>query len=306
VSEHLVIYADPFEMTAHEVNQSIYRDAPDEQFLESVKSLGILEPILGMRPVGGEHGIIVLSGHRRMNAARMLGIEKVPVILHDVDSDDEAVRILILSNRQRDKTNEQMAREYTLLKEVEERLAGLRMTSGGESEDETGKAKVIAAKSIGMDYRTAEKALLVVEAMDEAEEVGDTAKLEDLRSKLNRSIAKGHKAVVRDRAGVVDGLKNPVPKEMEDVFNAARSFRGMIYKVGEVKASVRVLSEASGGELLPLREIEADCNNVSQALAAAAPWAVCPICKGGECNDCDHLGWMHKDQYEALPEGLRK
>jgi len=153
VSEHEVIYADPFEMTAHEVNQSIYRDAPDEQFLESVKSLGILEPILGMRPVGGEHGIIVLSGHRRMNAARMLGIEKVPVILHDVDSEDEAVRILILSNRQRDKTNEQMAREYTLLKEVEERLADSRMLSGDESEDETGKAKVIAAKSIGMDYR---------------------------------------------------------------------------------------------------------------------------------------------------------
>lgn len=303
---HKVVEVDPFKLTAHEFNQKIYRDAPDEEFLESVKSLGILEPILAYEDDGDA---VVLSGHRRMNAARMLKMESVPVIMQDEDlvgNDDDAIRVLILSNRQRDKTNEQRAREYAMLLSVEQRLAEDRQQTGRKTEGKKGKAQNIAAQAVGMDYRTAEKAQVVVEAIDEAEEQGDEVKAAELRGKLNRSVSKGHKAVQRERRGTVDGLENPVPDNLKQAFEVARGMKGLIYKAGEIKASVRVISEMEGGELIPLRAIEADCSNVSNALIAAQPHAVCPVCKGNGCDMCDQLGWMHNDQYKALPEGLRK
>ena len=316
MTKHEVIYMDPHDLMPHEVNQSIYRDAPDDEFIESIRRLGILEPILAMQPadsIDSDGGVsvrpaVVLSGHRRMNAARALDIDEVPVIIQPdelVQTDDDAIRLLILSNRQRDKTNEQRAREFAILKEVEERLAKERKGGRGQKEEEGGRASDIAAEAVGMSGRTADRAVTVVEAIDEAESSGDQGRAADLRRMLNRSVNKGHKAVERERAPVVDGNEVAVPDNLIDTFKASRGIRGLIYKVGEIKATVRVMSEEEGGELLPLRAIEADCTNVSNALIAGRPHAVCPICKGKGCDGCDHLGWMHRDQYNSLPEGLR-
>jgi ParB-like chromosome segregation protein Spo0J len=313
---HEVIYMNPFELVPHEVNQSIYRDAPDDEFIESIKRLGVLEPILAMQPLatldsdGGTsvRPTVVLSGHRRMNAARALELDEVPVIIQPeemVETDDDAIRLLILSNRQRDKTNEQRAREFAVLKEVEERLAKERMRRGEPASGKSGRASDLAAEAVGMSGRTADRAVSVVEAIDEAEASGDEGRVDNLRRKLNHSVNKGHKAVERERAPVVDGNEVRVPENLIDTFKTSRGIRGLIYKIGEIKASARVISEDEGGELLPLRAIEADCTNVSNALIAARPHAVCPICRGNGCNECDQLGWMHRDQYNALPEGLR-
>lgn len=313
---HEVIHMDPFDLTPHEVNESIYRDAPDEEFIESIKRLGILEPILVMRPPTGnvqdlmnDSPTIVLSGHRRMNAARALEMDTVPVIIQPselVGTDDEAIRLLILSNRQRDKTNEQRAREYTILKDVESRLAKERQDDGVTATGKSGKSSDIAAQAVGMSGVTADRAVAVVEAIDEAEDRGDEARASDLRRKLNRSVNKGHKAVEREKAPVMDGNEVAVPDNLVETFKTSRGIRGLIYKIGEIKANTRVISEEEGGELLPLRAIEADCSNVSNAFIAARPHAICPICKGKGCAECDHLGWMHRDQYNALPEGLKK
>ena len=309
---HKVIYMNPFDLEPHEVNEDIYRDAPDEEFIESIKRLGVLEPILAKEELtDGAPEIVVLSGQRRMNAARALEMDEVPVIIQPdelVGTDDEAIRLLILSNRQRNKTNEQRAREFDVLKEVESRLAEDRGKGGrGQAEEgKTGTARDIAAQAVGMSGMTAERASVVVKAIDEAEAGGDEAKAADLRRMLNRSVSKGHKAVEREKAPVVDGNEIPVPENLIDTFKTSKGIRGLIYKIGEIKASARVISEEEGGELLPLRAGEADCSNVSNALIAARPHAVCPVCKGKGCDMCDQLGWMHRDQYNALPEGLRK
>lgn len=309
---HKVIYMNPFDLEPHEVNEDIYRDAPDEEFIESIKRLGVLEPILAKEELtDGAPLTVVLSGHRRMNAARALEMDEVPVIIQPdelVGTDDEAIRLLILSNRQRNKTNEQRAREFDVLKEVESRLAEDRGKGGrGQAEEgKTGTARDIAAQAVGMSGMTAERASVVVKAIDEAEAGGDEAKAADLRRMLNRSVSKGHKAVEREKAPVVDGNEIPVPENLIDTIKTSKGIRGLIYKIGEIKASARVISEEEGGELLPLRAVEADCSNVSNALIAARPHAVCPVCKGKGCDMCDQLGWMHRDQYNALPEGLRK
>jgi hypothetical protein len=70
----------------------------------SVRELGVLNPLL-VTPEG-----LVISGHRRLDAARQARLGTVPVVVF-TGSDLAALRVLVESNRNRQKSNEQMARE---------------------------------------------------------------------------------------------------------------------------------------------------------------------------------------------------
>jgi hypothetical protein len=80
----------------------------DAHLLLSIKSQGILEPLV----LSADH--VLLSGHRRLAAARYLGLTVVPVRIHDVVFEalpkDERLKTLAAFNKQRDKTfNERTA-----------------------------------------------------------------------------------------------------------------------------------------------------------------------------------------------------
>ena len=70
------------------------------ELVESVRSKGILEPILVRSNPHGEPRWRIISGERRYRAARQAGLESVPVIEMSVD-DDEAVEIGLIENLQR-------------------------------------------------------------------------------------------------------------------------------------------------------------------------------------------------------------
>ena len=76
------------------------RDDDDlEKLKESIKMYGILTPLL-VRPIkDGTYEII--SGHRRQFAAKMAGLETLPVIVRDMD-DDAATILMVDSNLQRE------------------------------------------------------------------------------------------------------------------------------------------------------------------------------------------------------------
>lgn len=302
MDSHDVSYVSPWELKPHELNFQIYQDAPDDEFLESVKSLGILEPLVALPDN------TILSGHRRMVAGRLLEMEAVPVMYYTKEvGEDEAIRILILANRQRDKTNEQKAREYRVLKGVESRMAKSRMKSGESVKDEEpkGRARDIAAKAVGFDWRTAEAAVTVVEEIDAALEEGDEERADQLRHKLNRSVRRAQRQVVKEKADVVDSNDTAVPENLIDSFKNASLQKSVITKMGYISGEIEELCGAPGGEVLPRVQLLADCTNVQQGLVAGKPHALCPICKGKGCNECDQLGWMHTDQWTALPQGLR-
>ena len=67
--------------------------------VESIRVNGILSPVL-IRPIGNDVYEMV-SGHRRMHAASLLGLEYVPAIIRDM-TDDEAVVKMVDSNIQRE------------------------------------------------------------------------------------------------------------------------------------------------------------------------------------------------------------
>ena len=70
-----------------------------EQTVESIKQIGVVSPLL-VRP-DPEGGYEILSGHRRLHAAQLAGLETVPVIVKEMD-DDAAIIFMVDSNLQRE------------------------------------------------------------------------------------------------------------------------------------------------------------------------------------------------------------
>ena len=78
----------------------VREDADMEALKESIRTGGVITPAV-VRPLP-EGGYEMVSGHRRLAACRALGLEKMPVIVREMD-DDTATLMMVDANRQREK-----------------------------------------------------------------------------------------------------------------------------------------------------------------------------------------------------------
>ena len=87
-------------LKSFENNPFIFReDTAFEMLIDSISNLGVLTPIIVRSLDDGNYEII--SGHRRVEACRRLGIEAIPCIVKELTR-DEATVILVDLNLQRD------------------------------------------------------------------------------------------------------------------------------------------------------------------------------------------------------------
>jgi ParB family chromosome partitioning protein len=176
----------------HPLNEKLYgRRELNFELRDSIKEKGILVPLI-VTPDD-----VIVSGHSRWEVAKILRIDDLPVQV--LDTKDEAVieECLIHCNKQRDKTEEQKAREFKRIKAIEREKAkkrqGKRTDLQKEEEDipqnsaesDEGDARTIAAEAVGLSHTTAEHAEVVVDEIDELEEKGEQEQADDLRQTLN-------------------------------------------------------------------------------------------------------------------------
>ncbi len=75
-----------------------------QELADSIKSQGVMQPIL-VRPVGeAGAGFEIIAGERRYRAAKLAGLQEVPVLVKDVPDESAAVMALI-ENIQREDLN---------------------------------------------------------------------------------------------------------------------------------------------------------------------------------------------------------
>lgn len=177
---------DPNNLKNHLLNIELYGDKPDQEFVELVRENGVTEPIMVTQDN------VIISGHRRNQAAKMCGLKEVPVSIVDLKDELAIKKLLVISNKQREKTKEVIAREYKILKEIEREQAEKRMKTGKTDPmvnlpqgQEKGSSRDIAAAKVGMSGKTAEDAAAVVDEIDRREELGDTEGAAELREELN-------------------------------------------------------------------------------------------------------------------------
>jgi ParB-like chromosome segregation protein Spo0J len=200
------------ELKLHPANASIYGtggDAAGTDLVDSIREHGIRQPLL-VTPEG-----VVISGERRLRAARRAGLEEVPCTVLDTDDPDEILIALIECNRQRVKTPLQKAREIKALLDAEKRLAAARRQSGlhrgknpknrGQSPSggippdggRGGRARDRAGAACGVSGETAAQMVEIVETIDALREVGRDGAAKFVEIKLNKSINAAHKEVTR-------------------------------------------------------------------------------------------------------------
>ncbi|MFH0753485.1 MAG: ParB/RepB/Spo0J family partition protein [Candidatus Omnitrophota bacterium] len=104
--------SDPASSTGLEVSIALIKDnrfqprltydvVKIDELAVSIKEKGLLQPIV-VRKSGD--GFEVIAGERRLKAARKLGLEKVPVVIRNVD-DKEALVLALIENIQREELN---------------------------------------------------------------------------------------------------------------------------------------------------------------------------------------------------------
>ena len=79
-----------------------FDEAAISALADSIREHGVLQPLLVRpMPMGGYQ---IVAGERRWRAARMLGLDEVPVVIRDM-SDVEAAQIALIENLQRENLN---------------------------------------------------------------------------------------------------------------------------------------------------------------------------------------------------------
>ena len=196
------------DLRPHPANQLIYGDCADEDLVDSIRENGVLSPLLVT--TGG----IMVSGHRRLDAARRAGLDEVPVIRCEKTDELEVEALLIEANKQRQKSVEQVGREYVRLKDIEaekarrRELAGIPLDSTGgyppmnssEGSTSKGDARDIAAQKLGIGSQKAEHAAAVIRKIDELRANGESEKAEEIRSTLNTKSVNAAFEKIRSRA----------------------------------------------------------------------------------------------------------
>jgi len=93
-----------------------------QDLVESIRTNGILSPVL-VRPIGNDVYEMV-SGHRRMHAAVLLEMDRIPAIIREM-TDDEAVVKMVDANIQREELlPSEKAFEYKMKLDAMRRQAG--------------------------------------------------------------------------------------------------------------------------------------------------------------------------------------
>ena len=77
-------------------------DSDMQKLMESIREHGVIVPILARpNPIEGSAKYEIVSGHRRYEVCKRLGIEDIPVIVRNLD-DDEAILAMVDSNLHRE------------------------------------------------------------------------------------------------------------------------------------------------------------------------------------------------------------
>ncbi|MBP5858150.1 ParB/RepB/Spo0J family partition protein [Marivibrio halodurans] len=87
-----------------------FDDAAIDGLVESIKSQGVLQPLLVRRDPGQANGYQIVAGERRWRAAQRAQLHEVPVLIKDL-SDSDALEIALIENIHRE--------DLTVLEEAE-------------------------------------------------------------------------------------------------------------------------------------------------------------------------------------------
>ncbi len=75
-----------------------------KELADSIREHGVIQPLI-VNPIKGSDNYELIAGERRLRASLSIGLEKVPVIVKEVDNEDTLLEIALIENIQRTDLN---------------------------------------------------------------------------------------------------------------------------------------------------------------------------------------------------------
>jgi ParB family transcriptional regulator, chromosome partitioning protein len=215
------------------------------ELAESIKAQGVMQPIL-VRPLGGERYEII-AGERRARAARLAGLDVVPVLVKDV-TDESAAAMALIENIQREDLNPL------------EEAHGLRRLT-----DEFGLTHEMAAKAVGRSRSAASNLLRLLQLTEPVQQLlmaGDIdmgharalLPLEGAQQILSATEIVSRKLSVREaeklvaRASANAGRQAPLPSARQDKPRDLQRIEQELSDLLTATVEVRVKKRTKRGE----------------------------------------------------------
>ncbi len=234
------------------------------ELAESIKSQGVMQPVL-VRPLAdrrdGKEQFEIIAGERRFRAARLAGLDHVPVLVRDV-SDEAAAAMALIENIQREDLNpleearglRRLTDEFGMTHEAAARAVGrsrstatnlLRLLNLGEPVQQ-----MLLAGDLEMGHARALLGLDGAQQIIEANEiVARKLSVRDAERRVARHAAPARPATVRANGQKGRDLVR-IEQQLSDVLNASvqirvnkRTGKG---EVGEVAIAFASLDELNG------------------------------------------------------------
>lgn len=150
-------------------------DEAMEELKTSIANVGLLNRIFVRPACGKEDEYEIISGHRRVHAAGLLGMKEIPAIVYFVDR-DEATLLMVDSNTQRtDISPMEKGRAYKMKADA---LSHQGKTSGQivpKSDDNRTTAKI--GEASGDSYKTVQRYIRLTYRVDELQEYVEQGKM---------------------------------------------------------------------------------------------------------------------------------
>lgn len=208
------------EQPRREFNEAALRELAD-----SIRQKGVLQPVLAEASTDGTY--MIVAGERRVRAARLAGLEKLPVIVRQF-SDEEKLEIALIENVQREDLNPiEQALAFKRLMEVaglnQEEMAArvgkdrstvantLRLLKlPADAQEAVGKGELTAghARAILMLVNPADQQVLLRRVIEKGISVREA---EEAAAALNS----GKRGAARKGGGAAGARKEPEIRDME-------------------------------------------------------------------------------------------
>lgn len=163
----------------HSFAEHPFKVLDDEKMLdlvESVKANGVLTPVL-IRP-DAQNGYEMISGHRRMHAAMLAGLETIPAIVRELN-DDDAVIAMVDANIQREELlPSEKAFAYKMKLEAMKRQGARIDLTCVQNDHKSGiKSRELLGEQIGISSAQIQRYIRLTELIPELLDMVDSKKL---------------------------------------------------------------------------------------------------------------------------------
>lgn len=144
--------------------------------VESVREHGILSPVL-LRP-DGNNTYEMVSGHRRMHAAKLAGLSSIPAFIRDM-TDDESTIIMVDSNIQREELlPSEKAFAYRMKMDAMRRQAGRPSKNNSNQIERNFETAELIGKEVGESKAQVRRFIRLTELIPELLEMVDRKRLQ--------------------------------------------------------------------------------------------------------------------------------